>query len=307
MSPSGKPATGREGIALKTEFSPETIKKVLAAQRNELTEHLFYLKLSNAVKNPESRDVLKKLSQDELAHYRFWKGITGTDVKASGFKLWFFYIISLVFGITFGIKLMEKGEDRAQNNYKDLASIIPEAGRIAEEEGVHEKMLIELIDEERLRYVGSIVLGLNDALVELTGALAGFTLALQNTRLTAMMGLITGIAASLSMAASEYLSTKSEENGRHPVKASVYTGAAYMATVFFLVLPFFILSHYMAALGLTLLSGLLVIVVFSYYTSVPKDLPFWSRFFEMAAISLGVATLSFGIGYLVRHFMGIEM
>lgn len=292
---------------MKTEFSPETIKKVLAAQRNELTEHLFYLKLSNAVKNPESRDVLKKLSQDELAHYRFWKGITGTDVKASGFKLWFFYIISLVFGITFGIKLMEKGEDRAQNNYKDLASIIPEAGRIAEEEGVHEKMLIELIDEERLRYVGSIVLGLNDALVELTGALAGFTLALQNTRLTAMMGLITGIAASLSMAASEYLSTKSEETGRHPVKASVYTGAAYMATVFLLVLPFFILSHYMAALGLTLLSGLLVIVVFSYYTSVAKDLPFWSRFFEMAAISLGVATLSFGIGYLVRHFMGIEM
>ena len=292
---------------MKTEFSPETIKKVLAAQRNELTEHFFYRKLSNAVKNPKSRDVLKKLSQDELAHYRFWKGITGTDVKASGFKLWFFYIISLVFGITFGIKLMEKGEDRAQNNYNDLASIIPEAGRIAEEEGDHEKMLIELIDEERLRYVGSIVLGLNDALVELTGALAGFTLALQNTRLTAMMGLITGIAASLSMAASEYLSTKSEENGRHPVKASVYTGAAYMATVFLLVLPFFILSHYMAALGLTLLCGLLVIVVFSYYTSVAKDLPFWSRFFEMAAISLGVATLSFGIGYLVRHFMGIEM
>jgi len=307
MSPSGKPDTGREGIALKTEFSPETIKKVLAAQRNELTEHLFYLKLSNAVKNPESRDVLKKLSQDELAHYRFWKGITGTDVKASGFKLWFFYIISLVFGITFGIKLMEKGEDRAQNNYKDLASIIPEAGRIAEEEGVHEKMLIELIDEERLRYVGSIVLGLNDALVELTGALAGFTLALQNTRLTAMMGLITGIAASLSMAASEYLSTKSEETGRHPVKASVYTGAAYMATVFLLVLPFFILSHYMAALGLTLLSGLLVIVVFSYYTSVAKELPFWSRFFEMAAISLGVGTPSLGLGYFFRHFLGFKL
>jgi len=307
MSPSEKPDTGREGIALKTELSPETRKKILAAQRNELTEHFFYLKLSNAVKNPESRDVLKKLAQDELAHYRFWKGITGTDVKASGFKFWFFYIISLVFGITFGIKLMEKGEDRAQNNYHDLASIIPEASRIAEEEGDHEKMLVELIDEERLRYVGSIVLGLNDALVELTGALAGFTLALQNTRLIAMMGLITGIAASLSMAASEYLSTKSEGNGRHPVKASFYTGAAYMATVFLLVLPFFILSHYMAALGLTLLSGLLVIVVFSYYTSVAKDLPFWSRFFEMAAISLGVAALSFGIGYLVRHFMGIEI
>jgi VIT1/CCC1 family predicted Fe2+/Mn2+ transporter len=47
--------------------------------------------------------------------------------------------------------------------------------------------------------------------VELTGALSGLTLAFRNTRLIAMAGLITGIAASLSMAGSEYLATKSEE------------------------------------------------------------------------------------------------
>ena len=46
-----------------------------------------------------------------------------------------------------------------------------------------------MLDEERLRYIGSVVLGLNDALIELTGALAGLTLALQNTQLNLLLGL----------------------------------------------------------------------------------------------------------------------
>ena len=49
------------------------------------------------------------------------------------------------------------------------------------------------------------------------------TLAMQNTRLIALSGLITGIAATLSMASSEYLSSKSE--GRPDAfKSATYTG-----------------------------------------------------------------------------------
>ena len=103
---------------------------------------------------------------------------------------------------------MERGEEKAQTTYGKISEFVPSAKEIVEDEDKHELELINMLDEERLRYVGSIVLGLNDALVELTGALAGLTFALQNTRLTAMAGLITGVAASLSMATSEYLSTK---------------------------------------------------------------------------------------------------
>ena len=42
----------------------------------------------------------------------------------------------------------------------------------------HEEELYGMLDEERLHYVGAMVLGLNDALVELTGAIAGVTFAL---------------------------------------------------------------------------------------------------------------------------------
>ena len=92
------------------------------------------------------------------------------------------------------------------------------------------------INEERLNYTGSIVLGLNDALVELTGTLAGLTFALQNTKLTALAGLITGIAASFSMAASEYLSQRSEGESERASTSALYTGVAYICTVALLIL-----------------------------------------------------------------------
>jgi hypothetical protein len=53
-----------------------------------------------------------------------------------------------------------------------------------------------------------------------------------------MTGLITGIAAALSMAASEYLSTKAGETSKSAGKAALYTGGMYLAAVIVLVLPF---------------------------------------------------------------------
>jgi len=285
----------------------ETRAAVLRAQRNEITEHLVYRRLARATKDPHNREVLGRIAEDELGHYHFWKEHTGQEVEPDRLKIAWYVAIARVLGLTFGIKLMERGEGQAQDAYRELAATIPAAKDVAEDEERHERELIDLIDEERLRYVGSMVLGLNDALVELTGTLAGLTLALQNTRLIGMAGLITGIAASLSMAASEYLSTKSEESAQDPVKASLYTGVAYVLTVVLLISPYFLLQSYFLALGLTATNAILVILLFTYYVSVARDIPFKRRFLEMALISLGIATLSFGIGFLVREFLGMEV
>ena len=201
---------------------------ILTAQRSEITEHFVYRKLSQSAMDPHNQSVLKHISDDELKHYNFWKKYTLQDVEANRLSLWKYYLISRICGITFGIKLMEKVETKAQAIYEVISKYVPDVIDIQKDEKEHERKLIDLIDEDRLRYVGSMVLGLNDALVELTGALAGFTLAFRNTRLIAMAGFITGIAASLSMATSEYLSTKSEEGSRNPFKASAYTGSAYV-------------------------------------------------------------------------------
>lgn len=290
-------------------LSPELVARICAYQRNEITEHHIYSRLARAVGRKDSRNarVLERIAADELRHSKIWKKYTNRDIGPSRLMIFKYYWIARLFGLTFGIKLMERGEEQAQGEYGKIRKRIPEAAQIAEEEDRHESALLGLIEEEKLEYVGSIVLGLNDALVELTGALAGLSFALQKTRLIALTGLITGIAASFSMAASEYLSKKSEEGTRNPAKSAVYTGIAYIVTVFVLILPFLLLKDYRISLVWTLANAVLIILLFNYYIAVARDLPFKARFWEMVIVSLGVAAVTFGIGVLIRLCLGIEV
>lgn len=288
-------------------LSEEQIKKIKSFQKNEITEYYIYSRLSRSTKNQKNAETLQKIGDDEMRHYMFWRNYSGVDVKPNKWKIFKFYWIAKILGITFGIKLMEKGEEGAQEEYRKICEYIPDAKQIVEDEDAHERELISMLEEKKLDYVGSIVLGLNDALVELTGTLAGLTFALQNTRLIAIAGLITGIAASFSMAASEYLSTKSEGNGENALSSSIYTGIAYIFTVIILILPYLLFTNYFVCLGLTMTFAVLVILFFNYYISIAKDLDFKKRFWEMFIISMGVAAFSFGIGYLIRVFIGIDI
>jgi VIT1/CCC1 family predicted Fe2+/Mn2+ transporter len=285
----------------------QIIQQLIKAQKNEITEYHIYTRLADTVKDKKNSSVLRKIGEDEKRHYEIWKKYTGIDVAPSKWQITKFFWIARILGLTFGIKLMEKGEESAKINYEAISEYIKDAAKIAKDEDHHEQQLIALIEEEKLDYVGSIVLGLNDALVELTGALAGFTFALQNTKLIAATGLITGIAASFSMAASEYLSQRSEGEGDKAIKSSIYTGTAYIITVILLILPYLLIDHFMIALGATLSIGIAIIFFFNYYISVAKDLNFRERFTEMALISLGVSAITFLIGVLVRQFIGIDI
>lgn len=280
------------------------------AQQDELIGTEVYGKLAELVKDKHNTQVLKRIAEDEKQHAHIFKKYTKTSLKVNKLKVFFYVLISRIFGLTFGIKLLERGEEAAQKKYKKMYNNIPEIQEIIEAEEKHETELINMINEERLSYMGSVVLGLNDALVELTGALAGFTLSIQNSRVIALMGLITGISASLSMAASEYLSNKSEadpEIQKKATKSAMYTGIAYIFTVIALVAPYFLFSNYIYSLIATVLIAITIIFIFNFYISVANDYNFKKRFLEMAIISIGVASLSFVIGYLVKTFLGFEL
>lgn len=288
-------------------LAPSTLQTLENFQRIEITEYHIYQNLAKFVKEDENRRILLQIADDERRHAEDWAKYTGKEIKPNRWNILWYTFISRVFGFTFGIKLMERGEARAQANYERLRDEVPEVDRWIAEEEAHERQLVGMLDEERLRYAGSVVLGMNDALVELTGALAGLTLALRDVNLIALSGLITGIAASLSMAASEYLSTRSEDTQKHPVRAAVYTGIAYIITVSLLVAPYLLFENYLLDLGIALVTGVLIIAVFNYYISVAKDEPFRSRFLEMAGLSLGVALFSFIIGFFIRKWLGVEV
>ena len=288
--------------------SAQALAIIKKMQQSELTESVIYEKISQFAKGEENKQVLRRLAREEKAHYEIWKKYTGEERKPEKGKILWYTLMARILGFTFAVKLMERGEENAQSEYDLLASEVEESVLIKQQEEEHEQALLGMLDEERLQYVGSMVLGLNDALVELTGSLAGFTFALQNTQLIALSGLIIGISATFSMASSEFLAARSE--GRSDaLKSCTYTGIAYLITVVLLIAPYLVFGNaqYIVALACMMVMVILIIAAFTYYTSVAQDQPFRSRFLEMATISISVAVISFVVGKLAKMFLGVDV
>jgi vacuolar iron transporter family protein len=288
-------------------LTPLVRNQIIKAQRAEITEHHIYKRLAKRTKKETNKIVLEKIADDELRHYNIWKEYSKREVAPGSWDIKKYYWISRIFGLTFGLKIMEQGEERAQINYNEIGKEIPEALSISHDENKHEQELIAMIDEDQLKYIGSIVLGLNDALVEILGTLAGLTFALQNNKLVALAGIITGIAGALSMSSSEYLSNKSEGKVEGAVKSAVFTGIAYVFAVVFLVTPYFIFTSPFTSLVVAVFDSIFVVFLFTFYISVVNAQPFRKRFVEMVTLSTVVGLISFGLGYLARIVFGIEV
>ena len=288
--------------------SSPVMEKLRKMQQQEIDEHHIYQRIAARVKKQEDKTTLTRIAAEEMAHAQQWAQYTGVTPPPRKRRVWWYSALARIFGYTFALKLMEKGEDTANDSYEAMIQEVPEAERIAKDEQEHEDALIAILDEERLQYVGSMVLGLNDALVELTGTLAGLTFALQNNRLVALSGLITGISATFSMTASAYLSAKSD-NDPNALKSCSYTGVMYLITVVLLALPYLIMPEtaFIPALITLLVLVMLIILIFNYYISVAKGYNFKHRFLEMFIISGSVAVLSFVVGLLVKAWLGIDV
>jgi VIT1/CCC1 family predicted Fe2+/Mn2+ transporter len=251
--------------------------------------------------------VLSEIAAGEKKHYRFWKEYTGKDVTPNKLRFYFYILIAKLAGLTFALKLMEGVEEVKEEKYENLSIVIPNLVGMVKDERRYELGLLSMVDEKRLRYIGSIVLGINDALVELTGALAGFTLALGQSRVVVATGMITGIAASFSMGISEYLSTQAETTERNALRSGIYTGGMYFLVVVLLVFPFLLPLGVVLSLATTLFMAVVIIYIFSFYISVTQGLNFRKRFLQMATLSLGVASLTFLVGFFVQKFLGVRI
>ncbi len=274
-------------------------------QKFEITEHMIYKTLSNK-SDEKNRKLLSTISEDELSHYQILKSYSGVDIEPDRWMIFKYRIISIFLGKTFAIKLMERGEEKARENYKVLFDEISEIKNIIYDEERHEKLLIDSIDERVVRHIGSIVLGLNDAIIELTGALVGFSFAIKKPVQIGLIGIITGVAAAMSMSGSEYLSAKTENN-RNPLAASFYTGITYIMVVILLDFPFFIFGNYLTALSMTIIIVISITLLFNIFISVVKDVSFKKSLIEMLAISGTVSIISFLLGTLVRKYFGVEL
>jgi len=290
---------------MESKSNAASLKKL---QQREIDGAALYREIARLTKNDSERETLLAISNDEFKHAAIFEKYTGCKLKPRRFRLFLYSLAARILGYTFVIKLLEQGEDFGIRAYENEVSQFPELKQVLDEEEIHEQKLLDMLDEERLRYVGDMVLGMNDALVELTGALAGYTLAMQNTHVIAMAGLITGVSATMSMTASGYLSSR-EAGQKSAVKSSAYTGFAYLITVALLIIPYLFSPSdgYLWALGFTLLIAVAIIACFNFYISIAKSRPFRRSFLVMAGISMGVAAISFGVGVMVKNVLGIDL
>ena len=287
-------------------------ERLLHLQRMEATEAEVYRRLAKMQEDPVNQSILEGIALEEERHEAVIAKMTGEEVKADRAKVTKQIVLARLFGFTFSVKMMEATEQDAAAEYRNLG-----LHDIAEEEEAHEQNMIGMLDEERLRYSGSVVLGMSDALVELTGALAGLTFALQDLNLVALAGLVTGIAAAFSMGASEYLSSRTEKKAESAVKAAFFTWISYLLTVLLLVAPFLIfqadspefhgLGPHVQALMCTFAVGLLIVALFNFYLSVIEEVSFRSRFLEMVSILGIVSLISYGIGIALRGALGVDV
>lgn len=151
-----------------------------------------------------------------------------------------------------------------------------------------------------------MVLGMHDALVELTGIIAGLTFAIASNRVIIMTGAIAAVAASLSMAAANYMAQRADGRPDALISA-LYTGIMYVGTSAALLVPFCIIPNRFWALGV--MSGVVVAIVFVFNWCMGKinNSPWMRTFLEMLGVCLGVSVASFIIGQAAKYFLGVQI
>lgn len=163
-----------------------------------------------------------------------------------------------------------------------------------------------MVRKNNFKSAGAIVLGMHDALVSLTGLIAGLAVAMADRYSIILTAIIASITASLSMGASNYLSVRAG-GGKHAFINALYTGGAYMATCVLLIIPFFIFENRATELVMMFAIAITEIFLFNYFLGHAQQRPYMRPFLEMLGICTGVSIVAFFIGLCANICLGIDM
>jgi vacuolar iron transporter family protein len=297
---------------LQETLSPELVKLAAKSARDEHTDGAVYRMLSRHEKNQSFKKALEDLARGEQSHYEFWKIYThDAHVKVRRLKVYFTFLLRLTLGLTFTMKFLERHEEALHERYRQMLKNIPPADKarfeaMMEEEEHQESYLMGEVHEGRVKYMSFIVLGLADAVVEISGIHAGSLGIFNLTELAGIAGILAGMAASIAMASAAYAQAKQGFEGSAKWSA-IYTGVSYMFTAIFLALPYFLTSSMIVALGVSLVIGVALVAAMTYYDTVISARKFKRQFTEIAGIILAATLALYIAGTLIRHFFGITI
>ena len=306
--------------------SRKNIKKLEKFLETERMHAIMYSHLAKEEDHPKHKRFLNKLTAEEKKHEELLREILkdeGVKPRRSHFlwlKLAFYRFISAIFGVPFGIAVIEREEDQTIKEYIAALSQIKEKRStdklktiIKDEEAGEQELQDNLNDySEHFDYIKSIVFGLNDGLVEILAVVAGLAVVATSPFVVVIGGIIVGISGTLSMAGGAYLSSKSynlveeEKKGtsttNSPFKDAAYTGIFYFLGSLSSVVPF--------AAGLSGFAGILtaiiivsiVLILGSAVIGIVSKTSIKRRSLEMLTISLGAAFVTIILGIILRSY-----
>ena len=282
---------------------------------DEYTDYLVYKRLSesSSVKDPKIKQILVTLSNTEYGHYEFWKKFLPSDTKvvANTWAIYLTLLLRMIFGNTFAIKYLEKHETAVIKKYKSVKNSIPEVDQrrfdeMVRDEEEHENTFMEQMQGPYLKYIAFIILGLADAIVEISGIHAGSLGIYHSTEITGLAGIVAGASASIAMASAAYAQAKQGFQGS-PTISAVFTGGSYFINAIVLAAPYFFTKSQEIAITTSIIFALLIIAFVTYYNSVVSSARFLRDFTELSGIMLGASAALFLFGLLIRSVFGITI
>ena len=300
----------KQGVLPRRELSLSEVAKI--GVTDEYTDALIYEKLAQRTSNASFSEALRELAAAETRHYAYWgRYAPGFKPAVSRIKIYWILFLKTIFGVTFTVRYLERHEEDVINAYKSVRHLIPADDiqgfdeMLADEIG-HESTLSKRIEGATIRYISFVVLGLADALVEVTGIHAGSLGIYNKTEIAGLAGVIAGAAASLAMASAAYAQAKQGFQGSAKASA-VYTGISYFVTAVVLATPYFLTGNMVAALASSLTLAVVVVTFATYYSSVISSKPFMRDFLEIITIMFGVTIALYLFGYGIRVYTGISV
>lgn len=278
---------------------------------DEYTDHLVYARLAAREQNAQRKETLFNLSRQEESHYKFWETLLdGYKPRVRGVFLRASIALRYFFGVTFAVKFLERHEAQVIEEYRRVRPLMEgDAGtqldRIIADEEKHEDFFIDQINEGVVKYLGFIVLGLADAIIEITGVHAGFLGVTSSTTMAGVAGLIVGFAAAISMATAAYLQAK-QSTERNPITSALITGLSYILAVVLLALPYFLTDKMLLAFLVSLAMAMLLTAYFTFYSAVLFDRHFGKEFLESSVLTLGTAIATYFFGEFLGKMFGLH-
>lgn len=191
---------------------------------DEMNDHLTYRSLAAGARDPQLAQLLQQIAAMELRHASFWAGLLRQhdqpvpDSRPRRLRLWILQLLLRLVGPVWLVSALELGETGAAHTYYRVwrEGVLDDVERaelqsIIVDELEHEASFRKEQKGSALTNVRDFVLGMNDGLVEILGAVTGLSAAYAgNPLLVAVSGLVVGVAGALSMGIGAFISVRSQ-------------------------------------------------------------------------------------------------